>query len=63
MPNLTELQKQAIELAIKEGYYRVPKKTSLRKLAKMMHLSLSTYQRHLQVAESKIIPDLFSNLQ
>ncbi len=62
MPNLTELQKQSIELAIKEGYYKVPKKTSLRKLAKIMNISLSTYQRHLQVAESKLIPDIFSNL-
>jgi predicted DNA binding protein len=63
MPNLTELQKQAIELAIKEGYYKVPKKTSLRQLAKIMNISLATYQRHLQVAESKLIPDIFSNLQ
>ncbi len=59
LPNLTDLQKKAIDLAIKEGYYKVPKQTSLRKLAKLMKVNLSTYSKHLQVAESKLIPDIF----
>lgn len=58
MPQLTALQKNALELAIKEGYYEAPKKTSLRKLAKMTGVSLATYQKHLQKAESKVIPDI-----
>lgn len=62
LPNLTNLQKKAIDLAIKEGYYKAPKKTSLRELAKKMNISLSTYQRHLQVAESKLIPNIFSDI-
>ncbi len=57
MPNLTVLQKKALELAIKEGYYEAPKKTNLRALAKIMKISLATYQKHLQRAESKVIPD------
>lgn len=57
MPELTDLQKEALELAIKEGYYEVPKKTSLRKLAKLSGVALATYQKHLQKAESKVIPD------
>ncbi len=63
MPSLTDLQKQALELAIKEGYYSVPKKTTLRKLALISKVSLATYQKHLQKAESKIMPDVISFLR
>jgi predicted DNA binding protein len=63
MPKLTGLQKKALELAIKEGYYEVPKKTNLRVLAKLSKVSLATYQKHLQKAESKIIPDVLSFLK
>lgn len=59
LPNLTDRQKKAIDLAIKEGYYKVPKQTSLRKLAKQMKTNLSTYSKHLQVAESKLVPNIF----
>lgn len=62
MPKLTDLQKKALELAVKEGYYQIPKKISLRNLAKKMKVSLSTYQAHLQKAESKVIPDILSFL-
>lgn len=55
MPNLTDKQKQAVELAILEGYYENPRRTDLRKLAKLMKLSLSTYQQHLRVAEEKLL--------
>lgn len=63
LPKLTDLQKRAFEIAIEEGYYSVPKKTSLRKLAKHAGVSLATYQRHLQKAESKVIPDILSYLK
>ncbi len=63
MPDLTELQKKALELAVKEGYYQAPKKIGLRKLAQMMKISLATYQKHLQKAESKVIPDVLSFLK
>lgn len=63
MPKLTALQKRALELAIKEGYYETPKKTNLRALAKLSKVSLATYQKHLQKAESKIIPDILSFLK
>jgi predicted DNA binding protein len=63
MPNLTDLQKQALELAVKEGYYETPKKTNLRALAKLSKVSLATYQKHLQKAESKVIPDTLSFLK
>ena len=60
MPKLTDKQKQAMELAISEGYYQTPRKTDLRKLAKLMKLSLATYQQHLRAAEQKLIPNLLS---
>ncbi len=63
MPKLTDLQKKALELAIKEGYYEIPKKTSLRKLATQFGVSLATYQKHLQSAEKKVIPDSISHLK
>lgn len=63
MPKLTALQKKALELAIKEGYYETPKKTNLRSLAELSKISLATYQKHLQKAESKIIPDVLSFLK
>ncbi|MDD5651255.1 MAG: helix-turn-helix domain-containing protein [Candidatus Nanoarchaeia archaeon] len=60
MPNLTEKQKRTIELAIENGYYETPKKIDLRKLAKLMGISLATYQQHLSIAEQKLIPNLLS---
>jgi len=63
LPRLTDLQKRALELAIENGYYEAPKKTSLRELAKLMKISLATYQKHLQRAESKVIPDILSYLK
>ena len=60
MPNLSEKQKRAIELAIQEGYYDTPRKTDLRKLAKIMGISLATFEQHIRVAEQKLIPDLIN---
>lgn len=57
-PGLTEKQKQVFELAVEQGYYNIPKKTDLTKLAKTMKMSISTYQEHLKRAEAKIIPKL-----
>ena len=60
MPDLTEKQKRAIELAVQKGYYKSPRKIDLRKLAKMMGVSLSTFQQHLRSAEEKLIPNLLA---
>jgi hypothetical protein len=58
MPNLTEKQKRVVDLAIEKGYYKNPRKIDLRKLAKLMNISLATYQQHLRTAEEKLIPNL-----
>jgi len=59
-PKLTDKQKQAIELAIQEGYYLIPKKIDTDKLAKIMKISRITYQEHLRKAEAKLLPFLNS---
>lgn len=51
MPNLTDKQKRALDLAIEHGYYGYPRMIKLEMLARMMKISLSTYQFHLAKAE------------
>lgn len=58
MPNLSENQKRAIELAFEKGYYKWPKKTDFGKLSKIMKISVSTFREHLKKAEEKLMPDL-----
>lgn len=55
-PELTEKQKSAIELAIKNGYYKYPRKTSVEKLAKISKISFSAFHAHLRKAEQKLLP-------
>jgi len=55
-PSLTGRQKDAITLAVKNGYYSVPRKIDVKELAKMSGLSFSTFQVHLRKAEAKLIP-------
>jgi len=62
-PELTSKQKQAIELAIKHGYYKYPRKIELKKLAKLMKISYSTYQAHLRKAEQKLLPFFFEKIK
>jgi len=57
-PDLTKKQREVFELAIKEGYYDVPKRTDLKELAKITKVSIATCQEHLRRAEAKIIPRL-----
>jgi len=62
-PRLTKQQKKAIDLAIKHGYYSVPRKAHLKKLSRAMGISLSTFQEHLRKAEAKLIPDLIEEIE
>lgn len=55
-PELTNKQKNAIELAMKEGYYYYPRKTSVEKLAKLSKVSFSAFHAHLRKAEQKLLP-------
>ena len=55
-PELTKKQKIAFNLALENGYYTFPRKIGLEQLAKIMKVSVSTFQEHLRKAEEKIIP-------
>ncbi|MFH1752413.1 MAG: helix-turn-helix domain-containing protein [archaeon] len=55
IPDLTKKQEETMNLALKEGYYKTPKKTSLRKLAEKNKVSLATFQQHLRKAEEKLL--------
>jgi len=62
LPELTKKQKKAFEIAINKGYYDSPRKTDLKKLAKIMNVSYATYQEHLRKAESKVVPNVYADL-
>lgn len=55
-PELTEKQRNAIELAIKKGYYQSPRMIDVVHLAKISRLSYATFQVHLRKAEAKLLP-------
>ena len=55
LPELTEKQEKALELAFKWGYYKYPRDISAEKLAKLAKVSFSTFQAHIRKAENKII--------
>jgi len=56
MPKLSRGQKNALELAYRNGYYSYPRKTTLAQLAKLAKIGLSTFQEHLRKAELKLLP-------
>ncbi|MEK6812111.1 MAG: helix-turn-helix domain-containing protein [Nanoarchaeota archaeon] len=62
LPELTDNQKKAMEMAINSGYYDYPKKITLAKLASRMKISYSTFQAHLKKAEGKIFPLILKEL-
>lgn len=61
IPNLTDKQKRAFELAVQEGYYEFPRKIELQQLAKIAKTSYTTYNFHLRNAEKKLMPMLFKS--
>ena len=62
MPNLSDKQKEVLELAVKEGYFNFPRKINLDGLAKKMKISKQTLQQHLRVAEKKLVPFLTESI-
>jgi predicted DNA binding protein len=61
-PKLSPKQKEAIELAVKQGYYEFPRKIKLEKLAKISKVKRETYQENLRRAERKLVPFLTESL-
>lgn len=52
---LTARQLQAITLAIGQGYYETPRRTSSQALAESLGLSRSTFEEHLRKAEQRVL--------
>lgn len=57
-PNLSTKQRNALNLAMREGYYDYPKKIDLEKLAKLSKISRGTFREHLRKAEKKILGEI-----
>lgn len=62
-PKLSAKQKEALELAVNEGYYKFPRKIHLEKLAEISKVKRQTFQENLRKAEQKIIPFMTENLE
>ena len=57
---LTDRQEEIIRIALKEGYYEIPKRTSINKLAQSFNVAQSTLAEIIQRAERKIIGQYFN---
>jgi len=53
--DLTDRQLAALQLALEQGYYEQPRKTSLRELADRTAVARSTFEEHLRKAENKLL--------
>jgi len=53
----TERQRELFELAVREGYYEVPRGTTHRELAEKLGVSTATVSEHLQRVESKLVAE------
>lgn len=51
---LTERQRELFNVAVREGYYQVPRETTHRELAEILDLAPSTVGEHLQRIEAKL---------
>lgn len=54
-PEMTVKQKEALMLAVQNGYYEYPRNVDVKDLAKKKGVAFSTFQAHLRKAEKKII--------
>ncbi len=52
---LTERQETLFDLAVREGYYEIPRKTTHRELAERLDLSTGTVSERLQRIEAKLV--------
>ncbi len=55
---LSPQQKNIFHYAYEQGYYELPRKTTIAKIAKILHLTAATVGEHLLKAENKIIKSI-----
>lgn len=53
-PVLSDRQREVFEVALREGYYEVPRETTQRELAERLGLATGTVGEHLQRIEAKL---------
>lgn len=58
-PDLSVGQRNALALAMKEGYYHYPRTIDLNQLAKLSKISRATFREHLRKAEKKILGEFY----
>ena len=61
--SLTEKQLAALVMAHSNGYYNYPRQTNVKNLAALKRVPRTTFQEHLQKAESKLLSSLMPFLQ
>ncbi len=61
--SLTEKQLAALVIAHSNGYYNFPRQTNVKNLAALKRIPRTTFQEHLQKAESKLLTSLIPFLQ
>ena len=59
---LSKQQKKVLTFAQEQGYYELPRKTTMAKLAKALHLNPATVGEHLLKAENKLISSSLKRL-
>ena len=62
-PKLSARQREAIELAVKSGYYNYPRRIHLEKLADISKVKRQKFQENLRKAEKKLIPFLTEGIK
>jgi predicted DNA binding protein len=60
---LTERQRRALVNALDNGYYTVPRQTTVGRLAHAKGVPRTTYEEHLHKAESKVLQSVGSYLR
>lgn len=63
LSNLTEKQIDALLIAYNHGYYRLPRKAPVTVIAQKKRIPRTTFQEHLQKAESKLIASMIPYVQ
>ena len=62
-PKLSTKQKEAIELAVKSGYYNYPRGIDLEGSARIARVRRQTFQENLRRAEKKLVPFLTESIK
>lgn len=56
-PSVTDRQQEAIEVAVREGYYEVPREAGIERVADALGCSTSTAAEHLRKAERNLMTE------